>query len=202
MRESVSPHPEERGTRVSKDAGPAGGLALRDGSLRSLLRVRSDRSVECQTAEHTTAQSRGVVCPSFANVEALEQVRAQGKPGAGCTRRSRATEHTGIPCTEAHGHELQVQSGTSRLSPRNGVTAYSVLSPVSGVDCHRCRPRTGGADRRHGRGARTTRLRRPLDSASSGEENPPDATSVHRSPRQRTVTIAMRPSEGRGMGEI
>jgi hypothetical protein len=25
------PHPEERGTRVSKDEGPAGGLALRDG---------------------------------------------------------------------------------------------------------------------------------------------------------------------------
>jgi hypothetical protein len=24
------PHPEERGTRVSKDEGPAGGLALRD----------------------------------------------------------------------------------------------------------------------------------------------------------------------------
>src|SRR5258707_14640283 len=24
------PHPEERGTRVSKDGGPAGGLALRD----------------------------------------------------------------------------------------------------------------------------------------------------------------------------
>src|SRR5205823_2481464 len=25
-----APHPEERGTRVSKDEGPAGGLALRD----------------------------------------------------------------------------------------------------------------------------------------------------------------------------
>ena len=37
-----------------------------------------------------------------------------------------------------------------------------VLSPVSGVDCHRCQARTGGPDRRHGRGARTTRFRRTL----------------------------------------
>src|ERR1044071_4146327 len=37
---------------------------------------------------------------------------------------------------------------TSRLSPRNGLTAYFVLSPVNGLSCHRCRPRTGGADRR------------------------------------------------------
>src|SRR5262249_28513238 len=43
-----------------------------------------------------------------------------------------------------------------------GLAAYFVLSPVSGLFCHRCRPRTGRADRRQGRGARTTRLRRPL----------------------------------------
>ena len=47
-----------------------------------------------------------------------------------------------------------------RLSPRNGLTAYFVLSPVSGLYCHRCRARTGRPDRRQGRGARTTRLRR------------------------------------------
>src|SRR3954451_22652591 len=41
-------------------------------------------------------------CPS-------SEERAQGKPGADCARRSRAPEHTGIPCTEAHGHALQVQ---------------------------------------------------------------------------------------------
>ena len=41
-------------------------------------------------------------------------------------------------------------------------TVSFVLSPVSGVYCHRCRSRTGGADRRHGRGARTTRLCRTL----------------------------------------
>src|SRR5204863_3532255 len=66
---------------------------------------------------------------------------------------------------------------TSRLSPRNGFTAYFVLSPVSGLYCHRCRPRTGGADRRQGRGARTTRLRRPLRTFRPVED-PPDATTA------------------------
>src|SRR4029079_14045149 len=32
---------------------------------------------------------------------------------------------------------------TSRLSPRNGFTTYFVLSPVSGVCCHRCHASTG-----------------------------------------------------------
>src|SRR3954469_15870296 len=51
---------------------------------------------------------------------------------------------------------------TSRLSPRNGFTTYFVLSPVSGVDCHRCLRDILPQNRRHGRGARTTRLRRTL----------------------------------------
>src|SRR4029453_18809544 len=37
-----------------------------------------------------------------------------------------------------------------------------VLSPVSGLYCHRCQARTGGPDRRQGRGARTTRFHRTL----------------------------------------
>src|ERR1044072_6953332 len=49
-----------------------------------------------------------------------------------------------------------------RCLPRAMFDCLYVLSPVSGVDCPRCRTRTGGADRRHGRGARTTRLRRTL----------------------------------------
>jgi hypothetical protein len=87
--------------------------------------------------------------------------RAQGRPGADCARRSRAPEHTGIPCAEAHGQGLQVQPGHPGLP---GAMAYGLyeLSPVSGLYCHRCRPHTGGADRRQGRGARTTRLRRTL----------------------------------------
>ena len=46
--------------------------------------------------------------------------------------------------------------------PAQWLYGLYVFSPVSGLYCHRCRPRTGGADRRQGRGARTTRLRRTL----------------------------------------
>jgi hypothetical protein len=74
-------------------------------------------------------------------------------PGAGCARGPRAKE--------VHGAVTTGSAGRHRHSLRNGFTAYYVLSPVNGVCCHRCRARTGGPDRRHGRGARTTRLCRP-----------------------------------------
>src|SRR5690242_20141083 len=84
--------------------------------------------------------------------------RAQGKPGAGCTRRSRALEHTGTPCTEAHGQNTTGTAETSRLPLRNGLAAYTCsprgtafLAPVAG-------PAQAGPDRRQGRGARTTRF--------------------------------------------
>jgi hypothetical protein len=47
--------------------------------------------------------------PGCAISLSLRNQRARGKPGAGCTRRSRAPEHTGIPYAEAHGRRLQVQ---------------------------------------------------------------------------------------------
>src|ERR1700757_4056861 len=59
-----------------------------------------------------TPHSRETYRPSFAkNRVPLNSRRAQGKPSAECTRRSRAPERTGIPCAEAHGQGLQVQPG-------------------------------------------------------------------------------------------
>jgi hypothetical protein len=87
-------------------------------------------------------------CPS-------PEERAQGKPGAHCARSLvRKTK-------KAHEQIHHRFSQSRRLSPRNGLTVSFVLSPVSGLYCHRCQTRTGGPDRRQGRGARTTRLRRP-----------------------------------------
>src|ERR1700742_2796301 len=40
--------------------------------------------------------SRGVLRPSFASRFTLLEERVQGKPGAGCTRGSRATKSTGV----------------------------------------------------------------------------------------------------------
>jgi len=92
-------------------------------------------------------------CISLApsSIRGRRESRAPTAPASPCAE-SRERTHTGLTGT----------AETSRLSPRNGLAAYFVLSPVSGLYCHRCRTRTGGADRRQGRGARTTRLRRPL----------------------------------------
>ncbi|HEY0850030.1 MAG TPA: hypothetical protein VGD96_08960, partial [Bradyrhizobium sp.] len=54
-------------------------------------------------------------------------------------------------------------------------------------------PAQAGGDRRQGRGARTTRLRRTLQTFRPAGMNPPDAAASHRNPRQRYVTIAFRP---------
>src|SRR5262249_7910147 len=84
-------------------------------------------------------------------------------------RESRAPTAPVVPVQRKHGGRTTGTAETTRLSPRNGVTVFFVLSPVSGLYCHRCRTGTGRADRRQGRGARTTRLRRPLRAFSSGD---------------------------------
>jgi hypothetical protein len=51
-------------------------------------------------------------------------------PGARCARsRACSVESTRV---SHHGH-----TGNTRHSPRNGFTAYSALSPVTGLVCHR-----------------------------------------------------------------
>jgi len=81
------------------------------------------------------------------------------------------------PVRESTRVKLQVQPGHPGFPRAMGYGLY-VLSPVSGVSCHRCRPRTGGADRRHGRGARTTRLRRPLRTFRPASKPPDAAASI------------------------
>src|SRR5215204_1944152 len=71
-------------------------------------------------------RSRDMFCPSLCNfVAPLPKQRAQGKPGADCTR--------GLVCQNVHfgAHEHTGSAETARLSPRNGFTAYFVLSPAS-----------------------------------------------------------------------
>src|ERR1700752_996337 len=52
-------------------------------------------------------------------------------PGARCAPRSRVQD--GVESAHEHtGH-----TGITRHSPRNGFTAYFVLSPAIGLSCHR-----------------------------------------------------------------
>src|ERR1700675_2097894 len=70
--------------------------------------------------------SRGAIRPSFCHFHPRKAQRAQGRPGARCTR--------GLVCKHAqkNAHEHTGSAETLRPSPRNGFTAYSVLSPVTG----------------------------------------------------------------------
>jgi hypothetical protein len=101
----------------------------------------------------------------FARTVRPERQRAQGMPGASCTR-SLACE-----IKQAHERSHHRYRRINRHSPRNGFTAYCVLSPATNSSCHR-RWRIKGssnpveldfasASLTPATGARTTRLHRP-----------------------------------------
>src|SRR4249919_67389 len=77
--------------------------------------------------QNAASRSRGTFCPSFArNFLTLSNQRAQGRPGARCTR--------GLVCNvhKECAHEHTGPAESIRPSLRNGFTAYSVLSPENG----------------------------------------------------------------------
>ena len=80
---------------------------------------------------HDFAFSRRDFRPSSASRCPSLERRAQGKPGADRTRSlaCKMKKHTSVVTTGS--------ARTTRLSPRNGLTAYSVIFPVSGLGCHR-----------------------------------------------------------------
>jgi len=79
-------------------------------------------------------------------------------------RESRAPTAPASPCAmgSKNAHGFDRYSRDIPAFPAQWFDGLYVLSPVSGLYCHRCRTRTGRTDRRQGRGARTTRFRRTL----------------------------------------
>jgi hypothetical protein len=78
--------------------------------------------------------SRGMVCPSFVATVCPSRKREQGMPGARCTR--------GLVCkiVRRDAHEHTGSAETLRHPPRNGFTAYAVISSATNSSCHRrCR---------------------------------------------------------------
>jgi len=104
-------------------------------------------------------------------------------PGA---RRTR-----GLACKmKKHASEFTTGSpGLTRHSPRNGFTAYTALSPVTGLCCRRRLRKIIPQTWRQRRGVRTTRLRRPLATSFVLRRRP---RPPH--PASTFVTIAIRPS--------
>jgi len=125
--------------------------------------------------------------------------RAQGRPGARCTR--------GLVCNvhlKKSAHEHTGSAETLRPSLRDGFTAYFVLSPVTGLCCHR-RSREALASWKLDT---SVGVSGPHDFAVRNNIARPHARSarryhrVHRIPRPTSVTIAIRPSCGRETGEL
>jgi hypothetical protein len=95
--------------------------------------------------------------------------RAQGKPGADHTHGPRANKK--------HGGRTTGEPEQRRLSLRSGFTAYFALSQVTGLSCHlHLRKVSRKLERQH-RGARTTRLRRPLSSGVRLSPSPASTAS-------------------------
>jgi hypothetical protein len=81
------------------------------------------------TLQHIAPRSRGAMRPRFAN-HALTRQRAQGKPGARCTR-SLACK---VESTRVRHHRF---TGTPGLPCAMVLTVSFGLSPVTGLCCHR-----------------------------------------------------------------
>jgi hypothetical protein len=112
--------------------------------------------------------------------------RTEGAGKAGCWL------HPWVPCNKKHGGRTTGQPKQLRLSLRDGVTAYFVLSPVTGLFCHRHPQRcfhppelsaSVGAPGPHDFAVRVTCSRQ------SHASRPPHLTATF-------VTIASRPSFG------
>jgi hypothetical protein len=126
------------------DAGDPYGEAFRFGSdgaghfsgLGYGPSVRRDDALK----DHVTAHSRGAMRPRFALGSAPGSQRAQGRPGARCTR--------GLVCkmVQRTAHEHTGSAETLRPSLRSGLTAYAALSPATNSSCHRHRRINGFAE--------------------------------------------------------
>jgi hypothetical protein len=127
--------------------------------------------------------SHGMKCLSLARSWTPLKTEGAGKAG----RRS----HPWVPCNKKHGGRTTGSTGITPAFPAQWFTAYFVLSPVTGLFCHR-HPREACFSRtwRQHRGARTTRLRRPLAPRASGMALASTAS------RPATATIMIRPSVG------
>ena len=129
------------------------GSGGRDNPPRVIARASDKRSIWCarhglhyaslaEYADHSRgiapamtrldmpSRSRGAMRPSFAIRSPSKTERAQGRPGARCTRGLMCKMH------KANAHEHTGSAETLRPSLRNGFTAYIVLSPVTGYQIH------------------------------------------------------------------
>src|SRR6202008_1920463 len=129
------------------------------------LRATADKSLcpPYASRRHTRIHPPGAISPELCHF--IVPLLYRGG------RESRAPTAPAAPCAKGskNAHGFDRYSRDIPAFPAQWLYGLYVLSPVSGLYCHRCRARTGGPDRRQGRGARTTRLRRTLPRFVRGE---------------------------------
>jgi hypothetical protein len=126
----------------------------------------------------TPSRSRGAMRPSLAANFPPSHQRAQGMPGAR-SARSRAWSVVNTRVSH-HGH-----TGSPGIPRAMVLTVSFVLSPVTGLVCHRHRRSLLRRLERQRRGVRTTRLRRPLSRCSSpAPKRPPHPAPYVRDDRE------------------
>jgi hypothetical protein len=142
--------------------------------------------------------SRGAIAPELCKNQSRPKEEGAARPPRGGARdpqeRARATSKKrrredrvraapAVSCANCASKKRTRAyrfSGGIRPSLRNGFTAYSVLSPVTGlVD-------TVVPEKRQQRGVRTTRLGRTQPAFRPARTCAPDAVRVHRIPSQRS----------------
>src|ERR1700732_1615374 len=112
--------------------------------------------------------------------------KTEGAGKAGCRL------HPWVPCNKKHGGRTTGSTGITPAFPAQWFTAYFVLSPVTGLFCHRRRAEVNLTPA-SGRQDHTT-------SPSAGNIARLASYRVHRIPHPTFVTIAKRPSCGQRNG--
>jgi len=107
-------------------------FAQRDGLLRFARNDVVGIRLNFRTPD-ARQQSRGMICPSFAKGLPIR------RGSRGCRVRAAPAVSRAKQCvTDAHEHTGSAE--TLRHPPRNGLTAYAVLTPATNSSCHRrCR---------------------------------------------------------------
>ena len=169
---------------VPRAAGLKIGMSNRIGTLSGrkeyfdLSGIRRKFHVIASRTKHVTGEgdarprSRGARRPSFAPVgRPRKSKRAQGRPGARCTR--------GPVCLllGKNAHEHTGSAEAIRPSLRGGWPAYSALSPVTGLSCHRHPP--GVLSPANLTPASGCQDHTPLPSATSGPRHSPPSRPPH-----------------------
>ena len=106
--------------------GGASSTPRRIGSMTAASGILGPPPSRVTTSEYASAFSRHVLSEGCISLAPFENPRAQGRPGACCTR-GLACDLRKQNCTRAYR-----AAGAFRPSLRNGFTAYFVLFPENG----------------------------------------------------------------------